>query len=197
MKSLPFLFAGVAAFASIACAQEPTPTPTTVSASPAPAASPRKLPRIGVNVSAYFPTSSKTRRTFGSTWTSVGLGLGTSLVSKAKIYPDFALFRQKEDDDRLFAFSAGARYMTPLGKAIDVANPPKYAPYAGLGLNLLYANLDAPSAGTDDKGFGVGANVALGSTLGRTFFVEGRYSLYSRTADFNLSGAQLVFGARF
>lgn len=200
MKSLSLLFACVACVATVACAQTQSPEPATAPAQVSPEsveAKPRKLPRIGVNVSSYFPTSSKTRRTFGSSWTSVGLGFGSTLVAKTKIYPDFALFRQKDGDDRLFALAAGARYLMPLGQRIDVANPPKYAPYAGIGLNLLYANIDAPSAGTDDKGFGLGASATLGTTLGRTFFVEGRYSLFSQTADFNLSGAQLLVGARF
>ena len=160
-------------------------------------ASGRKFPKIGVDVSAYFPTSSKTRRTFGSTWTSVGLGLGTSLVAKAKIYPDIRFFKESKNNDDLFAVAAGARYLVPLGKIIDPVTPPNFAPYAGFGLNLLYAKIDAPSTNTDDKSFGIGANAAIGTTLGRTFFVEGRYSLFSSAADFNLSGAQLMVGARF
>ncbi len=200
MKSLSFLLVCTVAACGAAFAQDSTP----VAPTPAPeadavyaSASPRKLPNIGVNVSAYFPTSSKTRRTFGSSWTSIGVGLGSSLVSKARIYPDFNLFRQKDDGDRLFAVTAGARYLKPLGSAIDLANPPKFAPYVGLGVSAVYANVDAPSTNTDDSGFGFGGNVTLGTTLGRTFFAEGRYNLFSQAADFNLSGAQILVGARF
>jgi hypothetical protein len=58
-------------------------------------------------------------------------------------------------------------------------------------------NIDAPDFEREDKGFGVGGSAVLGASLGRRLFAEARYRVFAEKADFNLSGAQLVVGARF
>ncbi len=161
------------------------------------AAQAQRVPRLGVDGGVFFPTSSKTRDVFGSNFTSIGLGLGSTQVYRRRITPDFDLLRQKRGDNRATVVFAGAKITAPLGRAQLSERRASFAPYGGFGLNLTYADIKAPSVGIDETGFGVGASAILGASFGGRFFTEGRYRLSSSAADFNFSGAQAVIGVRF
>lgn len=154
-------------------------------------------PRFGIDGGLFFPSSSKTKRAFGSSFKSIGPGFGETSVSKRKIYPDFDLLRQKDNGNRATIIFAGAKLLSPLGRPILSERTTGFAPYAGIGVNLTYAKIDAPAFGTDDKGYGIGASAILGASFGGRFFSEGRYRLSTSAADFNFSGTQIVIGARF
>lgn len=157
----------------------------------------QNLPRFGIDGGVFFPSNSKTKDVFGSRFTSIGPGFGETGVSKRKIYPDLDFLREKRGDDRATVIFAGAKVLIPIGRPIVSEGTTGFAPYSGAGVNLTYANIDAPSVGVEDKGFGVGASVILGASFGGRFFTEGRYRLSTSAADFNFSGTQLVIGARF
>ncbi len=154
-------------------------------------------PRFGLDGGVFFPSSSKTKRAFGSRFTSIGPAFGDTTVSKRKIYPDFDLLRQSNDGNRATVIFAGARLLSPIGRPLISERTTGFAPYAGFGLNLIYANIDAPSFGVDDNGFGAGASAILGASFGGRFFSEASYRLGTSAADFNFSGTQIVIGARF
>ncbi|HEX8464087.1 MAG TPA: outer membrane beta-barrel protein [Abditibacterium sp.] len=163
----------------------------------APVAQAQRPPRFGVEGGVFFPSSARTKRVFGSTFSSFGPGFGDVRVPKRKLYSDLDLLRQRDDGNRAFVVFAGGKLLFPLGKAPGAGTRFGFAPYGGFGLNLTYANIDAPAANVDDGGFGVGASAILGASLGRTFFGEARYRATSSTAGFNFSGAQVVLGVRF
>lgn len=154
-------------------------------------------PRIGIDGGLFFPSNSKTKGVFGSTFKSIGPGFGETQVFKRRTYPDLDFLREKRGDNRATVIFAGAKILAPIGRPLLSERTSGFAPYAGLGLNLTYANIDAPSVGVDDKGFGIGASAILGASFGGRFFGEGRYRAATSAADFNFSGAQIVIGARF
>ncbi|PQV64416.1 Outer membrane protein beta-barrel domain-containing protein [Abditibacterium utsteinense] len=157
----------------------------------------QSAPRIGIDGGVFFPSSSKTKSVFGSNFKSFGPGFGSAQVLERKIYPDFDFLREKRGDNRATILFAGAKILIPLGRAPLSGQLAGFAPYSGAGVNLTYADIDAPDAGVKDKGFGAGASAILGASFGQRFFVESRYRLTSSAANFNFSGAQLVVGARF
>jgi len=154
-------------------------------------------PRVGIDGGVFFPTSSKTKDIFGSNFKSIGPGFGSAQVLRRRITPDFDLMRQERGGNRATIIFAGAKILIPLGRAPLSAETAGFAPYSGAGVNLSYADIRAPDAGVDDKGFGAGVSAIVGASLGQTFFGEARYRIASSAADFNFSGAQLVIGARF
>lgn len=157
----------------------------------------QRLPQIGIDGGLFFPSSSKTKQVFGSSFKSIGPGFGSTQVTRRRIYPDFDLLREEKSDNKATVIFAGARWLVPLGRPLVSEKTTGFAPYGGFGLNLAYADIDAPSVGVDDNGFGVGASAAIGASFGERFFGEARYRLATKTADFNFSGTQVVLGVRF
>jgi hypothetical protein len=157
----------------------------------------QRVPRFGINGGVFFPSNSKTKDVFGSRFISIGPGFGETQVYQRKIYPDLDFLREKRGGDRATVIFAGAKLLIPIGRPIVSESTVGFAPYSGIGVNLTYANINAPSVGVQDKGFGVGASAILGASFGGRFFTEGRYRLSTSAADFNFSGIQLVIGARF
>ncbi len=161
------------------------------------AAHAQSSPRFGIDGGVFFPSSSKTKSVFGSNFKSIGPGFGPVQVLERKVYPDFDFVQEKRGDNRATVIFAGAELLIPLGRAPLSGETHGFAPYSGAGVNLTYANIDAPDAGVKSKGFGAGASAILGASFGQRFFGEARYRLTSSAADFNFSGAQIVIGARF
>lgn len=157
----------------------------------------QRLPRLGIDGGVFFPSSSKTKAVFGSNFKSIGPGFGETQVLKRKLYPDLDFLREKRGDNRATIIFAGAKILAPIGRPLVSEATTGFAPYAGLGLNLTYAKIDAPSVGVDEKGYGIGASAILGASFGGRFFGEGRYRLATEAANFNFSGTQIVVGARF
>ena len=157
----------------------------------------QSLPRIGIDGGLFFPSSSKTKEVFGSSFKSIGPGFGSTQVFRRRIYPDIDLIREEKSDNKATVVFAGARLLVPLGRPLVSEATTGFAPYAGLGLNLIYADIDAPTVGVEDKGFGVGASATVGASFGGRFFSEARYRVATETAEFNFSGTQVVIGVRF
>ena len=157
----------------------------------------QNAPRFGIDGGVFFPSSSKTRSVFGSNFKSIGPGLGSVQVLKRRIYSDFDFMRQRRGDNRATVVFAGAKVLFPIGPAPVSAQSAGFAPYSGAGVNLTYADINAPDVGVRDKGFGVGISAIVGASFGQRFFGEARYRLASSAADFNFSGTQIVIGARF
>lgn len=161
------------------------------------AAQAQNTPRFGVDGGVFFPSSSKTKSVFGSNFKSFGPGFGSAQVLQRKVYPDFDFVRQNSGDNRATVIFAGAKLLIPLGRAPLSGEIPGFAPYSGGGVNLTYANINAPDVGVKAKGFGAGASAILGASFGQRFYGEARYRITSSAADFNFSGTQIVIGARF
>jgi hypothetical protein len=153
--------------------------------------------RIGVDGGIFFPSSSKTKSAFGSNFKSIGPGLGSVQVLNRKVSPDLDLMRQDKNGNDATVVFVGAKLLVPLGGPSTSGGTSGFAPYGGFGVNLTYADVDAPAFGVNDSGFGVGASAILGASFGTRFFVEGRYRLTTKAADFDFSGGLIGLGVRF
>ena len=74
---------------------------------------------------------------------------------------------------------------------------PSALPYYGASVNLIYAQVDAPLAGVDGNGFGVGGSVFAGVAFNSRFYLEGRVRATSNVESFNFSRAGITAGVRF
>lgn len=153
--------------------------------------------QLGVDGGVFFPSSSKTKKAFGSSFTSIGPGLGSVRVGRRRLSPDIDIMRQDKNGNDATVVFAGAKILQPLTRALPEGNVTGFMPYGGFGLNLTYADVDAPAFGVNDSGFGIGASAIIGASFGRHFFAEGRYRLATKAADFNFSGGFLGIGVRF
>lgn len=84
---------------------------------------------------------------------------------------------------------------TPIPR--NVGGLPSTLPYYGASVNLIYAQVNAPDAGVDGNGFGVGGSVFAGLTFNSRFYLEGRVRATSDVESFNFSRAGVEAGVRF
>lgn len=147
---------------------------------------------VGVDVETYLPFSGKTKDTFGSRFTGVGLGFG-SIRPKVGggISPDISIMSTKQNGDRALLALAGLQYRRPFSDKTGV----RLVPYFGAGANLLYGRLRVD--GDRESDFGAGASVFLGASISRHAFVEARVRLLSEVASYDFSGLSLSAGVRF
>ena len=184
-----------------------------------------RLPRIGADVGYSYLLNSKARNVFGSGVTDIGLGFGNVSPSvDGKVGLDVSILRPKQTEFGIksdaLVISAGpeirklylpglnnaAAYpqqqlppgaFPPGTKTSDVGGLPSTLPYYGASLNLVYAQVDAPTAGVDGNGFGVGGSVFAGVSFNDRFYLEGRVRANSAVKGFNFSRAGVTAGIRF
>ncbi|RYG55322.1 hypothetical protein EON80_30810, partial [bacterium] len=125
---------------------------------------------LGVNAGVYFPTSSRTKAVFGSSFQSFGPGLGSKQVFERKLSPDIDIIREGKNGNDATVIFAGAKVLKPFGGSVS-RDTVGCIPYFGYGVNLTYADIDAPSVGVNDSGFGVGASAIVGASFGPHFFI--------------------------
>ncbi len=188
--------------------ESPSPTSPQAPPTPPPASSPSSTSpstnnssrsshiEFGPDVGLYLPTSSKTRNRFGSSWFSVGIGIGS--VQPAQTSGGFGF------DATLISHESGNShaYIVPIGvqyrKALSADS--NSVPYVGIGADLILADLRSPVA-SDDVHSGLrttgGAAAILGTTINRNGYVEARYEFISSIKGFDLSGINLSAGIRF
>ena len=75
--------------------------------------------------------------------------------------------------------------------------PPPILPYYGASVNLIYAQVNAPFAGVDGNGFGVGGSVFAGVSFNNRFYLEGRARATSKVEEFSFSRIGVTAGVRF
>ena len=183
------------------------------------------LPRIGADVGYAYLLDSKARSVFGSGVTDIGLGFGNVSPSvDGKVGLDVSILRPKQTDNGIksdaLVISAGPEirklYLPGLNNAAaypqqqlppgafppgtkipNVGGLPSTLPYYGASLNLVYAQVDAPTAGVDGNGFGVGGSVFAGVSFNNRFYLEGRVRANSAVKGFNFSRAGVTAGIRF
>ena len=153
-------------------------------------------PEVGLDVGLFAPFSSKTRDRFGSSFVSVGPGLG-SVVPRAggKLRPDFELIQQERNDNRVFLLIGGVQYR----RTFDPQPEPKqrFVPYYGAGLDLMYGRVRVPDENRHGSSIGGGASVFLGTSIGKRTYVEARVRGLSSVESYNFSGLSLSAGVRF
>ncbi len=156
----------------------------------------RSFPPIGPEVEVYLPFSSKTRDRFGSTFTGIGLGLGSAAPrAGGAIRPDIAILRAESGRNEALFVAGGLQYRRTFSD--QVAADTRYVPYYGAGLNLIYGKVETRARNRDEDDFGAGASVFVGTSVGRRSFVEARVRALSSVNDYNFSGLALMAGLRF
>jgi hypothetical protein len=189
--------------------QPATPPPAAVEAAPTPSSEPVPTrPRIMVtpSLSAYFPTSSKTRDEIGGTWVGLGIRLGVGEDRR----PSGLGFRF----DVISHTSSGVRaYVVPLTVAYSRRLRPELrnaSPYAGIGASVVGVKVriddgstlvkasEAPEASSVNTGWKLkpGVNVFAGYPLNARTLLEADYHFVSSVEGYNLSGAKLSLSYR-
>ena len=157
---------------------------------------PKKRPRfrIGPELGVYLPTSSKTRDQFGSTWVTLGLGLGSigQITSKGQTSFDLQILYQTKDDNHVFLAPLGVGYRTAISQ-----NGPETT-YVGITADLYLADLRSADYNVHSGiRTGGGGSVLLGENFGDSGYLEARYLYVSGIKGFDLSGLNLTAGYRF
>ena len=156
----------------------------------------RRFPLVGPEAEVYLLSSGRARDRFGSTLTGIGLGFGSVAPSKkARLSPDINILSSSRGRNEAFFVIAGLQYKRAFSP--ERADSSGFVPYYGVGLNAVYGRVKVPSLGQRDNGFGGGASVFLGTTLGRRSYVEARYRGLSSVGSYNFSGLSLSAGLRF
>lgn len=148
---------------------------------------PRK-PRLTLKPTAgfFFPTNAKTRSTFGSSWTMIGLTLDYRDEDRSKSRFQFQIdgFNRKSFGDHASIFQIGAKYTQRLN------NSRHFSPYFGGGAGWCVASVKSVADGVDTglRSAGVGGNAFVGANLGMNIKVEASYHAFPNVKGFNLSG---------
>ena len=186
---------------------ETPPAPTTVIApAPQPAAEPQQESqtvdppkkkyrlRIGPEIGVFLPTSSKARSEFGSSWVSIGLGIGSigQVPKKGQTSLDLQILYQTRGDNHAFLAPIGVGYRTALSQSGSVTT------YAGVTGDIYLADLRSGTYNVHSGlRTGFGGSILLGINSGDSAFFEARYLGVSKIKGFDLSGLNLTAGYRF
>ncbi len=175
----------------------PAPQPAAESQQESQAAEPAKKKyrlRIGPEIGVFLPTSSKARSEFGSSWVSIGLGIGSigQVPKKGQTSLDLQILYQTRGDNHAFLAPIGIGYRTALSQSGSVTT------YAGVTGDIYLADLRS-GAYNVHSGLrtGFGGSVLLGVNSGDSAFFEARYLGVSKIKGFDLSGLNLTAGYRF
>lgn len=157
---------------------------------------PRK-PRLTLKPTAgfYYPTSGKTRSTFGNTWTMVGLTIDYRDDDRSKSRFQFQIdgIRRKSGIDQAAIFPIGFKYTERLNASRT------FSPYLGGTLGWCIADVRSVADGIDTglRSVGVGGSGFVGANVGMNVKLEAAYHVFPNIKGFNLSGfsigAQLQF----
>jgi hypothetical protein len=148
---------------------------------------------FGPSFGVFFPTSSKTSKTYGQTWTSIGLGLGSAVQANTRgsLSPYFDILYNAHDSNTALLVPLGISYRKALVSDST-------APYYGLQAYALGVDQDAPKYNVHyGLSIGAGARAAIGLQFSNYAFIEAAYMEDSTVKSFDFSGTQIVVGIRF
>jgi hypothetical protein len=160
-------------------------------ASPAPSSSRHFW--IGPEVGVFFPGGKLSSR-FGSSWFSIGLGLGQirQASRSGQLGLDFNLLSRIGSSTHAYIAPIGLQYRVALAQGGYTI------PYVGVSGDLVLADIRSPQdnahSGLMETG---GGSVYVGTSLGPQAYVEARYLALGSVQGFNLSGLNLSAGLRF
>lgn len=173
----------------------PESSPAADTPAPPPAAEKKRSRfRIGPEIGLYLPTSSKARSEFGSSWLSIGLGLGDigRISPKGQTTFDLQILYQSRNGNHAFLAPVGVAYRTGISQSgVNTT-------YVGAAADVYFADL---RSGTYNVHSGIrtsgGVSVLIGENFGDSGFLEARYLFVPKIQGFDLSGANLTAGYRF
>ena len=150
--------------------------------------------RIGPEVGVYLPTSSKARDQFGSSWLTLGLGIGSigRVTPQGQTAFDLQVLYQSKNGNHVFLAPIG------IGYRVAVSQSGSATVYVGATADLYLADL---RSGDYDVHSGLrtgfGGSPLIGVNFGDSGFLEARYLAVSRIKGFDLSGLNVTAGYRF
>ena len=150
--------------------------------------------RIGPEVGVFLPTSSQTRSQFGSSWVSLGVGVGSigKIPKTGQTSLDLQILYQTRGDNHAFLAPIGIGYRTALSQNGSLTT------YAGITGDIYLADLRSADYNVHSGlRTGFGGSVLLGVNSGDNAFFEARYLAVSQIKGFDLSGLNLTAGYRF
>jgi len=150
--------------------------------------------RIGPEVGLFLPTSAKTRDRFGSSWLSLGIGLGQvdQVTEKGQTSLDLNILYQSRNGNSALVAPIGVAYRIALGQG------GVNTPYAGISADLVLADLRSKQDNVNHGlQTGAGGSAFVGVNFGNSGFLEARYLAISSIKSFDLSGLNLSAGYRF
>lgn len=170
--------------------------PTTTRGNDLSSSTPKKRNRfrIGPEVGVYLPTSSKARDQFGSSWLTLGLGIGSigRVTPQGQTSFDLQVLYQSKNGNHVFLAPIG------IGYRVAVSQSSSTTVYVGATADLYLADL---RSGDYDVHSGLrtgfGGSPLVGINFGDSGFLEARYLAVSRIKDFDLSGLNVTAGYRF
>lgn len=190
-----FTLATVLALVVAAAAQD-APAPADQPAPPPPKRHASKF-AFGPEIGYFGVFSAHTRNRVGTGDTSIGFGIRplTTPRQAGNLDLDFSFFSLKNGSSHAYVLPVGVKYRVRLD-ADD--SDDRYTPYAGVGLDAVVAQIKSVPDNIDTHArVGAGANVFLGTLIGKKAFVEARLFGMTRIEGFNFSGAGIEAGYRF
>lgn len=171
---------------------------------PASAPAPEKkhgfeVPKIGIDLGVYLPSSGRTRQRFGNSWTNVGIGIGRpdTPSSDGRIGLDFGVISKSSGSHHVFVAPLGIYYRRAFS-AGDVLEHRSLIPYYGVSADLVILDLRSPEDNVHSRfRLGYGGSAVIGTTIGASGFAEAKYLGIGKVKGFDLSGLNLTVGARF
>lgn len=150
--------------------------------------------RVGPEVGIFLPTSGKARSQFGSSWISLGLGLGSigQVPAKGQTSFDLQVLYQSRGDNHAFLAPLGVGYRKALSESGSAST------YVGVTGDLYLADLRSADYNVHSGiRTGFGGSLLVGESFGDSGFLEARYLFVSQIQGFDLSGLNLTAGYRF
>ena len=158
-----------------------------------------QIPKIGIDLDSFMPSSGKTRSRFGKSWGGIGIGIGRPdrPSGTGRISFDFSSEYQHSGDHHAFAAPIGVSYRRAFD-ADDLTRDKTFIPYYGVSADLVAVDLRSPQDNVH-SGFRLteGGSVLVGTTIGGSGFAEGKYTAVGKVKGFGLSGIKLSIGVRF
>ena len=163
-----------------------------------------QIPKIGIDYDIFLPSSGKTRSRFGKSWGGIGFGIGRPdrPSGSGRISLDFSTQYQHSGDHHAFAAPIGISYR----RAFNAGDLEKdaagvghtFIPYYGVSADLVVVDLRSPQDDVHSRfRLSEGGSVLIGTTIGASGFVEGKYTGIAKVQGFDLSGIKLSVGVRF
>ena len=188
----------------------PTNAPSPSADTPAPVLSPPEqkptekkrgfqVPKIGIDYDIFLPSSGKTRDRFGKSWGGIGIGIGRpdQPSGAGRISFDFSTEYKKSGDNHAFVAPIGVSYRRAFN-ADNLTRSSTFIPYYGISADLVVVDLHSVEDNVHSRFcLSEGGSVVLGTTIGASAFVEGKYTAIAKVQGFDLSGIRLAVGIRF
>jgi len=152
----------------------------------------RKPPHVfGLALGTYTPMNSDVKDVFGGTKIRAGLRpLLTETPERARFMYDISFIALDHEDDQAILIPLTVGLLQGFGQDTRMQS------YAAINAGMFYGNVQAPSVGAFDEGWGFTANATVGICYNKRLTIEARYEIMDKFAGFNFNSLSLMAGYR-